>query len=160
MDNLVKKTFIFFSIMVLIILTSCASNEHVKNKEIEDKATMMMECVVNEDAEGLFAFYSDYMKENYSDKSFKEIQPLFDYIDGKIISYNYEGISGLEEHKDDGIIYYYNCDPEFDFTTDTDKTYTIKFSYHYIWDKHPEFEGINMISICKDSEWSTKMVIG
>ena len=61
---------------------------------------------------------------------------------------------------DDGIIYYYSCHPEFDFTTETGQEYTISFSYHYIWNEHPEYEGINMIQICKDGNWGEKLIIG
>lgn len=62
--------------------------------------------------------------------------------------------------KNNGIIYYYSCHPEFDFTTETGQEYTISFSYHYIWNEHPEYEGINRIQICKDGNWGEKLIIG
>ena len=69
-------------------------------------------------------------------------------------------LGGGEEAKNNGIIYYYSCHPEFDFTTETGQEYTISFSYHYIWNEHPEYEGINMIQICKDGDWGEKLIIG
>ena len=100
------------------------------------------------------------MKDNYQDSSLDEIRQLFEYIDGAITSYNYEGKGGGQEAKNNGIIYYYSCHPEFDFTTETGQEYTISFSYHYIWNEHPEYEGINRIQICKDGNWGEKLIIG
>lgn len=37
---------------------------------------------------------------------------------------------------------------------------TISFSYLYIWNEHPEYEGIDMIQICKDGDWGEKLIIG
>jgi hypothetical protein len=143
-----------------MILSSCIVNEHVDEGDIKENAIQMMECIVNENSEELFDFYNNDMKENDQNNSLKEIQQLFEYIDGAIISYNYEGKGGGEEDKNNGIINYYSCYPEFDFTTDTGQTYTISFSYKYIWNEHPEYEGINMIQICKDGNWCEKLVIG
>ncbi len=108
----------------------------------------MMQCVVDRNAERLFSFFNDDMKNNYSEHTLKEIQQLFDYIDGS------------EENKHDGHIYYYNCYPKFEFTTDTNHEYTIEFSYHYIWDKYPQYEGVNMIFIRNRKDWETELFIG
>jgi len=159
MVGMVKKLFCLFPI-ALIFLSSCVSTEHVDNKDIEDKAIMMMKCIVNEDAEGLFAFYSDYMKESYKNESLKEIQQIFDYIDGKIVSYEYQGNGGGKETIHDGKIYYCTCYPEFEFTTDNNKKYAIDFSLYYVWYEYPEGEGLHMIEVCKDGDWSTKLVAG
>lgn len=160
MDSLVKIMGSFFALSLIMILSSCTVNEHVDERDIKENAVQMMECIVNEDSEKLFDFYNNDMKDNYQDNSLREIQQLFEYIDGAIISYNYEGKGGGEEAKNDGIIYYYTCYPEFDFITDTGQTYTISFSYMYIWNEHLEYEGINMIQICKDGNWGDKLIIG
>ena len=143
-----------------MIFSSCIINEHVDEGNIKENAVRMMECIVNKDSEKLFDFYNKDMKDNYQDSSLDEIRQLFEYIDGAITSYNYEGKGGGQEAKNDGIICYYSCHPEFDFTTDTGQTYTISFSYKYIWNEHPEYEGINMIQICKDGNWGEKLIIG
>lgn len=160
MDSLIKIMGSFFALSLIMILSSCIVNEHVDEGDIKENAIQMMECIVNENSEELFDFYNNDMKENDQNNSLKEIQQLFEYIDGAIISYNYEGKGGGEEDKNNGIINYYSCYPEFDFTTDTGQTYTISFSYKYIWNEHPEYEGINMIQICKDGNWCEKLVIG
>ena len=33
-------------------------------------------------------------------------------------------------------------------------------AYHYIWNEHPEYEGIIRIQICKDGNWGEKLIIG
>ena len=147
MDSLVKIMGSFFALILIMILSSCIVNEHVDEGDIKE-------------SEKLFDFYSKDMKENYQDSSLDEIRQLFEYIDGAITSYSYEGKGGGEEAKNDGIIYYYSCYPEFDFTTETGQEYTISFSYLYIWNEHPEYEGIDMIQICKDGDWGEKLAIG
>ena len=160
MDSLVKIMGSFLALSLIMIFSSCIVNEHVDEGNIKENAVRMMECIVNKDSEKLFDFYNKDMKENYQDSSLDEIRQLFEYIDGAITSYNYEGKGGGQEAKNDGIICYYSCHPEFDFTTDTGQTYTISFSYLYIWNEHPEYEGINMIQICKDGNWGEKLIIG
>ena len=160
MDSLVKIMGSFFALSLIMILSSCIVNEHVDEGNIKENAVRMMECIVNKDSEELFDFYNKDMKDNYQDSSLDEIRQLFEYIDGAITSYSYEGKGGGEEAKNDGIIYYYSCHPEFDFTTETGQVYTISFSYKYIWNEHPEYEGINMIQICKDGDWDEKLIIG
>lgn len=149
-----------FALGLTMILSSCFVNEHVDGRDIKEDAAKMMECVVNEDAEGLFDFYNDDMKDNYREKTLREIQQLFEYIDGSIVSYKYKGQGGGMESKKHGTIYHYNCYPAFDFTTDTGQAYIIKFSYEYIWDEHPEYEGISKIIIYKDGYWGESRVFG
>ena len=120
----------------------------------------MMECIVNEDAEELFAFYSDYMKENYKNESLKEIQQIFDYIDGNIVLYEYQGKGGGMETIHDGKVYYCTCYPGFEFTTDNNNTYKIDLSLYYVWNEYPEGEGLHMIEVWRDGDLSTKLVIG
>jgi len=144
----------------LLCFVSCTVNEHISGKKIKKNATEMMQCAVDKDAERLFSFFNDDMKNNYSEHTLKEIQQLFDYIDGNIVSYEYKGTGGSEENKHDGHIYYYSCYPKFEFTTDTNHEYTIEFSYHYIWDKYPQYEGVNMIFIRNGKDWETELLIG
>lgn len=116
MDSLVKIMGSFLALSLIMILSSCIVNEHVDEGDIKENAVRMMECIVNKDSEKLFDFYNKDMKENYQDSSLDEIRQLFEYIDGAITSYSYEGKGGGEEAKNNGIIYYYSCHPEFDFT--------------------------------------------
>ena len=81
-------------------------------------------------------------------------------VDGTVISYDYEGRGGGQETIHEGKICYCSCYPEFDFTTDTGKTYTIAFSYKYIWSEHPEYEGVDMILICENGDWGEQLAIG
>lgn len=158
MNSLMKIFQVTFSLCLIFSLTSCTT-EHVDEKDIKENAIKMMECVVNENAEELFAFYSSDMSDR-KDKYQKEIEQLFEYIDGAIISYDYEGTGGGIETIHDGKICFYLCNPEFDFTTDTNKAYTISFGYVYIDDKSPECEGVYMIQVCENGDWSNKLAIG
>ncbi len=99
MDSLVKIMGSFFALSLIMILSSCIVNEHVDEGDIKENAVRMMECIVNKDSEKLFDFYNKDMKENYQDSSLDEIRQLFEYIDGAITSYSYEGKGGGEEAK-------------------------------------------------------------
>ena len=101
MDSLVKIMGSFLALSLIMILSSCIVNEHVDEGNIKENAVRMMECIVNKDSEKLFDFYNKDMKDNYKDSSLDEIRQLFEYIDGAITSYNYEGKGGGEEAKKD-----------------------------------------------------------
>ncbi len=149
------SVFVLF-VMISLILSSCMVAEYVVYKsDIEQNATQMMECVVNQDAEGLFELYS-----SDNSGSLKEIQKLFDYYDGKIVSYDYEGKGGGNRTTGNGKILFEHCYPEFDFTTDTGKTYTIEFGYINICDERPEREGITSIRICENGDLGNQLVVG
>ncbi len=105
MARIVKFSALIVSVIIFISLVSCTINEHVSEKEIEEKATQIMECVVDEDADKLFTYFNSDMKSDNSKQSLKEIQQLFDYIDGNIVFYDYKGVGGSEEDKHDGHIY-------------------------------------------------------
>ncbi len=72
------------------------------------------------------------MKENYQDSSLDEIRQLFEYIDGAITSYSYEGKGGGEEAKNDGIIYYYSCYPNLISPPKPTRIYYFVFVFVYM----------------------------
>ncbi len=160
MARMVKAYLTISLLLSMFFLTSCVGNQRVDKKDIQNNAEQMMECIVDSNSEGLFDYFNKDMKDNYSDQTLQEIGTLFDYIDGKIVSYEYKGPGGGEENKHNGKVYYYDCYPKFEITTDTEKTYTIRFSYHYIWDEHPEYEGVNMIFILEDNDYDTELIVG
>lgn len=80
MDSVVKIIKFFLSLSMIFVLSSCGENQHVDEKDIEKNAVKMMECVVNEDSEGLFDFYNKDMQDNYADKSLEEIMEDFEAV--------------------------------------------------------------------------------
>lgn len=141
-----------------IVSSSC--NEHVYSWDVRNVAEKWMECVENKDADALFEYFSQKIKDNRSETTMDEIHQLLDYIDGDIVSYKYNS-GGMMERKEKGHIYYYTCTPTFEkVTTDNGKTYTIHFACHYIYDEKPEHEGLEQITIYEDDDDENKLIIG
>lgn len=120
-----------------------------------------MEYIVNEDAESVFGFFVSDIRDNREELTMKEIQKAFDYIDGNIVSYDDIKIHGEEEHKSEGKIEFFQCYPEArNVTTDTGNSYTIEFTYGYIWTEKPEREGIWVIYIIDKNNPDSRIMVG
>lgn len=161
MDNLVKKISVIIVLLFAFSLTACTGNQQVDKKEIGNTVEQMMGYIIDENKTELFGFFSTDIRENRKEETLNEMDKAFDFINGNIVSYDYAGIGGGEENKNDGKIYYFNCYPEFrNVTTDTGYKYTIEFTYHYIWSEKPERQGICKIEIINNDDHDNKIAIG
>ena len=161
MDNVVKKIFVAIVLLSLILLTSCLGNQQINKKEIGNTVDKMMGYIIDENKTDLLRFFSSDIRDNREEETLKEMEKAFEFINGNIISYEYAGICGEEEHKDKGKIEFFLCYPEFrNVTTDTGYKYTIEFTYHYIYSKKPEREGICKILIFNQENHESKIAIG
>ncbi len=157
MAGLVKRSLLIFGTLTMPLF-SCSHNQHITKKDkqkIADNTELCMQAIVEKDNQKLMDLLCSDIQDNKKVIVSDQIDAAFDFINGKIVSYDYKGIYGEEEHKDKGIISLYRCSPQYrDVTTDTNHEYIVRFTYHYIWDGRPECEGISMIRIedCNSKE--------
>ena len=141
---MVKK---FLKIILLLFCVHVIIHIIKYNVFIDIKVKSWIKCFEKEDADELFKSFCDDIKDNHSDETLEEIKTAFEFIDGDIVSYKYEGQGSGGAAKDNFVIILYYCYPQFRIETSTGKKYVIDFCYNYIWKKKPEREGIESIRI-------------
>ena len=168
--QIISKITMILSVMLL--LTACnmtdektdGNDESKRQYEIEyvtEKGQHIMECVVNNDKEGVKKVFSKHVAEICNLD--KEIDDLFMFFDGKIISYG--------EPKEYGGGYILR-DGEYvekevggrvnNIKTDTGGNYYLFFSSYQVYKKNKDYEGVEYILIVDeaDKENKTKLYIG
>lgn len=155
MADLVKKVLTSIFICAISCLSSCSKYSVFVDEDIviKENAEQMMQCIIDRDAEKLLTFFSADMQENESEKTLEEIEKLFEFIDGDIVSYIYD--SGGTRGSTSNFEYdFYLCYPTFQSVeTTTGKIYTIRFAYNYIWKEKPEQEGFSRIKAFPGEDW-------
>ena len=78
-------------LLIVLTLTGCSfidgEEEYQTPKEYAtEQAEYIMECIVNQDKEGLKSVFSKYISETHDLD--KEIDEFFEFIDGEIVSYD------------------------------------------------------------------------
>ncbi|MDE6253167.1 MAG: DUF5104 domain-containing protein [Lachnospiraceae bacterium] len=141
---MVKKFLIIILLPVCVLLTSCTMKYH---SDIKKETKTWIKYFKEEDAEGLLEVFCSDIKDNYSDETLEEIEAAFEFIDGDIVSYEFESESGSRQTKDNFKTKLYYCYPVYFIKTNMGKKYTIKFCYNYIWKEKPEYEGIESIRL-------------
>lgn len=149
MVGLVKKTSLLLFVLVILCLSSCVNHSAV----IKENAEEMMQCIIDRDAEKLLTYFSEDIRENRTEETLEEIEKLFEFIDGDIVSYIYD--SGGTRGSTSNFEYdFYLCYPTFQSVeTTTGKIYTIRFAYNYIWKEKPEQEGFSRIKAFSGEDW-------
>lgn len=155
-----KKTVVIVLLFSFLMLTSCENEMLVHRQEIQDVAEEAMEYFVNKDMDSLIEMFSVDIQENNREEIEKQLEEMYEFIDGKIVSYTYDGEGGVEISKNDGKIDYYDAAPRFVVVTDNDKEYVVKFLYYYIWDEMPEREGIGKIYVDEKGNWKNTVRVG
>lgn len=160
MDHVVRKISVVFIFFCFFVLTGCS--EHVSSVKIVKQAEQFMECIADRDAEKLFGYFPQDMKDNREELTMEEIQKAFDSIDGNIESYEYSGNGGSDSTEKGKIKYYYRNLEFRNVTTNTGKTYMINFSYQHIWSEYPEREGLCKIVIYQGDnyDYDNAFIIG
>lgn len=161
MKRFLKITTSVLCVIVLCITSSaCIFKDHVFSWDVRHQAEEWFECVKNRDAEALMRYFSPYIQENRREKTIEELNRLFAFIDGDIVSYVYSS-GGLVEKMDHGHIKYYACSPEFrKVTTDKNKMYTVSFGCHYIYEKEPEHQGLEDVVVrSEDSQGNVIRIV-
>lgn len=141
---MVKKSLIVSVLLICVFITSCTMKYH---SDIKNESKTWIKYFKEEDAEGLLELFCDNIKDNYADDTLEEIADAYDFIEGDIVSYDFESESGSRQSKDNFKTKLYYCYPVYYIKTNTGKKYTIKFCYNYIWKEKPECEGVESIRI-------------
>lgn len=148
MAGLVKKISLLFFVCFIVCLSSCSN----RSATVKKNAEQMMQCIIDRDAEKLLTFFSKDMRENESEKTLEEIEALFEFIDGDIVSYSYFSGGGSDSVSHGEVTFDFRT-PKFQRTeTTTGKIYTIELTYFHIWKEKPECEGLCKITAWPDEE--------
>ncbi len=156
MAGIVKKTFAIMLCSAILTVSGCTFLMH---NEIEENAKGWMEIIKDGDEEALFNIFCEDIRLNYEDETKEAIKQMFEYLEGDIVSHEYyEG--GGERRKRDGKVCYYSCSPTFqNVQNEEGKKCTIRFTYHYIDDEHPETVGVTKLIIYNEDN-EKEIVIG
>lgn len=146
MDNVVIKkalkkisfTIILFCSCV-ILLTGCF--DFLDSTQVRKKIEKIMECIKEKDENKLFEYFSEYIRDNRKEETMEEIHRFFIYINGKIVSYEYND-GGMDSSTDRGETLFYCAVPDVKIKTDTGKKYIIQFTYLHKWVEYPDREGL------------------
>lgn len=176
---LLKKALAFAAVIGMLMFTSCAVSplDLIKNTvtqidntvfpeklETKKKIAAIMELIVNEDTDALLEQFSDEKKQAYSEELKTEIDEMYAFLDGKIVSYDEPTHCGYtEEATSYGTVTYYSSSPEvYNVETEGGQLLVFRFSHTLIDDKNPETIGLYSICIYpqKDGEcdWGNRKI--
>lgn len=160
MDSMVKRTVIVLILFFLLMMTSCTDESSQMHDEIKSTAEHAITLFADKELNELIKLFSEDIQENRKDETIAEIEKIYDFFDGEIISYEFDSEGGVEAKKSDGKVYYYDCFLRFNAETDNGTVYKIRFTYHYIWDEKPEYEGICKIKVTEKENSDNKIEAG
>ena len=138
-------------LLIVLTLTGCSfmdgEEEYQTPKEYAtEQAEYIMECIVNQDKEGLKSVFSKYISETHDLD--KEIDEFFEFIDGEIVSYDEpvgrEGGASLAygEYREKEL--YGHTE---NIITDTGKKYHVSFMMYQIYETNPDYVGVDLITV-------------
>ncbi|MDE6232666.1 MAG: DUF5104 domain-containing protein, partial [Lachnospiraceae bacterium] len=136
-------------LLVCVLLTSCTMKYR---SDIKKESKTWIKYFKEEDAEGLIELFCSDIKDNYYDETLEEIETAFEFIDGDIVSYEFESEYSLAQTKDNFKTIFYCCDPVYFVETNKGEKYMIRFCYHYIWKEKPEREGVGSIRVLYEGD--------
>ena len=142
MDILVKKAYIFISIIILslVVLTGCTPRINAR-EEAEDIVATVIEYINKRDSEGLIALFCEEVKENYELTA--DVDILFNMFDGEITSYEVSAVASGEKSELFGKSSY-NIRAIVEAYVD-DKEYRIEVSKTIYNDRKPQRVGITTV---------------
>lgn len=123
-----------------------------KITSIKGIAEQAMNCIVSKNKKDLLALFSSDIQNNHTLQTKTELDRAFAFIDGKIISREYDGIFNFKEGDEEKVFEFekvhFQCDTKFgNVTTDTDLKYEIWITYYDTWGEKPQYDGISKIKI-------------
>lgn len=152
MAGMIKRLLVLLLISSLLFsFAGCGMSivrYYYRRNEIKNIAEDMMQCVAEKDVDALFEYFDQNNKENGEEQLKEQIQQVFDYIDGNIVSYDEYSEGGGAEANNFGDIGLYTRNPQYQrVLTDSQKKYKIIFFYTHIDEEHPELIGLNIIRV-------------
>ena len=147
-----KKTILCLLIsIVLIWCTGCMSPSEMKklgDGSAKECAKKVVDLINANDTEGLIALFSETAKGN--ENLVSQIEEMYDYIGGEIVSYDeYIQISGGETRKDGKITVQTYSPTIKNAKTQNGASYQIYISFIGIYLDVPQQEGVEFIRISK-----------
>ena len=142
-------------ILFIFILSGC-SDQNIKptpSEKAKETQEVIIKAFVDEDASAIKSILSAYISQN-NDIDF-QIDKAFDYIDGKIESYDPPecGSSAAVTDENGRVKYsYYGCTDNI--ITDKGTIYSINFKGWYTYRDDNSKEGVNLIHIVSETEKS------
>jgi len=139
---------------VALILGGCGEDDDSKSKPAKksnldiarEVSQVIVDAFINKDEEALYPLFSQQLK-NCASVS-EQIQNTFDFIDGKIISYDLPtDTGGGGESTEGGRITSQNMTPWIYIYTDSGKTYRIWFQDYLILESKKEAVGVDRIYV-------------
>ena len=159
MNNMAKVIGAFIGLIMILNISACFVNEHIDKNEIREISNNFMELFVQENTDELFNCFCSDIRENRKEETIEEIQNAFDFIDGDITEYKLYSFGSEEEHKSDGKITYFQCNPRYDIVF-ADKEYRVVFHYCHAYKDHSDYEGIWKITVVDNDNYDNKVNIG
>ena len=116
-----------------------------------EQSEYIMECIVNKDKEGLKSIFSKHVAETHDLD--EEIDELFEFIDGEIISYDTpEGNEGGYTRRDGEYTEKELNGHTENIKTDNGKIYRVGFMMYQICKSNPDFVGVDLIVIADKTD--------
>lgn len=111
-----------------------------------------MDVIMDKDIEGVKSLLCPYFIENHENLD-DEIQGIFDFIEGDIVSYEKVWSGGNAGHKNNGKwIEKYSLADIRGITATNGNTYKIYFEYYFVNEDEPEMLGISYINVVLQEE--------
>lgn len=149
-----KKIIIFFYVMIFAIWsTGCkdldVALDNLPDNEAKECGLKAIELLNEQDTDGLIALFNEEMQANIDLKT--QIESMYTYMDGKIVSYDEDILVGGGTTKENGEIVLCTYSPEYNNVKigNRDENYYLSFGMHIIDKTDPRQEGIWVIQLTR-----------
>lgn len=117
-------------------------------KRAKEDARKLMKSFMKKDAEEIFDFFCEDIKNNYKEETMQEIEKGLEFISGTISSCRIsdDHVSNYEKQKDFNTYFWRSELKIEDVCTDKGKYEIIIYNMH-MWSENPQYQGINIIKI-------------
>ena len=157
----IKKIISGFMFFTLALFQGCgSSNEYITPDKIaKNQSETIIRCVKDKDIEGLKEILCERLKEK--DDIDTQIQELFDFVDGDIISYDNPrgGVRGGETTPEETILKRTGGEIR-NIVTDTERHYLIDFEAYVINKGNEDYIGVSSISISDEDAYDQETGYG
>ena len=119
------------------------------------QASVVMKAFQSNDEETLFMLFNEYIRKNYKEKLEDDINEVFDWVEGDILSFDKPSIYESSRKTDEnGILIRCQYVSIYNICTDEGKRYEIEFEFYDVNKKHQDGVGINRFSISDSDEYT------
>ena len=151
-------------LLMVLTLTGCSfmdgEEEYQTPKEYAtEQAEYIMECIVNQDKEGLKSVFSKYISQTHDLD--KEIDEFFEFIDGEIVSHGEpEGYEGGYKMRDGGYTEKVLTGKISNILTNKGDDYSVRIRMYSIYKENSDHVGVSIINIVNEGDTIEQCAIG